>query len=134
MNLQEEIKALKVDEQEFPQKGDTYWCVVDGLLSNWSIYEDDYIDRGRKQSGNFFRTREQAEFAAEKLRVEAELRKLGKHFENGKSNIEFYYDHEFDGIMLNSMKSSQTQGAIYFESEEKAKQATQAVGEERIKK
>jgi len=88
----------------------------------------------RFKIGNIFKTEEQAEVAVEKLKVEAELRKFSRPFGNGKSNIEFYYDHEFDGIMFNSMKSSQTQGAIYFESEEKAQQAIETVGVERVKK
>ncbi|WP_290489905.1 MULTISPECIES: hypothetical protein [unclassified Aerococcus] len=133
----EKIEALKVEaqqEEEFPQYGDEYWYIS---LSG-SILCEDWVgvpsEKRVLEVGNVYKTKEEAEFAAEKLRVEAELRKLGKHFENGKSNIEFYYDHEFDGIMFNSMKSSQTQGAIYFESEEKAQQAIESVGKERIKK
>lgn len=135
----EKIKALKAEAQqvdEFPQFGDDYWYITTTgkiFTSNWDGFDFNF-DLEVQEIGNIFQTKEQAEFALEKLKVEAELRKLGKHFENGKSNIEFYYDHEFDGIMFNSMKSSQTQGAIYFESEEKAQQAIDAVGEQRIKK
>lgn len=133
----EKIKALKAEvqaEQEFPQDGDVYWLINTTGETYWVQWRNTEIDNKRLSFGNAFKTKDEAEFQVEKLKVEAELRKLGKHFENGKSNIEFYYDHEFDGIMFNSMKYSQTQGAIYFESEEKAKQAIETVGEERIKK
>ena len=144
MNLQDEIKALKdriaeleqqaKQEKEFPQDGDTYWCVVDGLLSNWSIYEGDYIDRGRKQSGNFFRTREQAEFTVEKLKVEAELRKFSRPFKEDEYNYFIQIHPSHNNIVVESDDFYQTQGTIYFESTTIANEATDTVGEDRIKK
>ena len=144
MSIQDEIKALKKriaeleelakEEQDFPQDGDTYWCVVDGLLSNWSIYEGDYVDRGRKLSGNFFRTREQAHFAVEKLKVEAELRKFSRPFEYGKFNYYLFFDIDGDDFKTDFSSYCKSQGAIYFESVEKVQQAVSTVGEDRIKK
>ena len=144
MDLQEELKVLKEriaeleeqveQEKEFPQVEDDYWY-VDGdaevMLSVW--YGDDY-DKGRVSIDNVFKTKEQAEFAVEKLKVEAELRKFSRPFEVGKSNTEFYYWHESRRVMFNCFKTCQMQGSIYFESEEKAQQAIDTVGEERIKK
>ena len=144
MNLQEELKALKeriaeLEEQakkedEFPQVGDIYWRIDDkGSVDN-SLYNDYYTDNHRQAIGNFFQTKEQAEFAVEKLKVEAELRKFSQPFEYGKRNTEFYYGHGSNEIMYHSAGTTQIQGTIHFESEEKAQQAIESVGIDRIKK
>ena len=144
MNLQEELKALKEriaeleeqvkEEQEFPQDGDGYWYIDDyGYILNEKWDGPDF-EEFRLEIGNVFKTKEQAEFAVEKLKVEAELRKFSRPFEYGENCTEFYYDHEFGGIMFCTLTASQTQGAIYFESKKVAQQAIKSVGEERIKK
>ena len=140
MDTQEEIKQLKkrIAElelaQEFPQQDNTYWYVdMRGNIftSQWEGYPSEVA---MLKFGNIFRTEDQAKFAVEKLKVEAELRKFSRPFEYGENCTEFYYDHEFGRIMFCTLTASQTQGAIYFESKEKAQQAVSTVGEERIKK
>ena len=140
MDTQEEIKQLKkrIAELElaqgFPQQDNTYWYV--GMRGNiftsqWEGYPSEVA---MLKFGNIFRTEDQAKFAVEKLKVEAELRKFSRPFEYGENCTEFYYDHEFGRIMFCTLTASQTQGAIYFESKEKAQQAVSTVGEERIEK
>ena len=149
MNLQEEmlriknemidefdkrVEALKVDEQEFPQDGDEYWFMSDsGDIGN-SFYSNYYIDNDRLDIGNFFKDGEQAEFAVEKLKVEAELRKFGKAFECGIFNYYIFFAIDSGFIDVNGRAYCPSQGTIYFESEEKAQQAIETVGEDRIKK
>ena len=151
MNVQEQIKVLKEQisssqelltkledqikkEQEFPQFGDDYWYVdSDTEVMDTASYAGEY-DQGRLSIGNVFKTKEQAEFAVEKLKVEAELREFSRPFEYGENCTEFYYGHDFGRIMFCTLTASQTQGAIYFESREKAEEAIDTVGEERIKK
>ena len=79
MNLQEELKALKEriaeleeltkEEQEFPQDGDEY-CYVDSygdvLHDEWDGFAS---EEGMLKIGNVFQTKEEAEFAVEKLKV-----------------------------------------------------------------
>ena len=144
MNLQEELKALKKriaeleeqveQEKEFPQFGDDYWYVdsdTDVLDVAW--YGGEY-DQGRLSIDNVFKTKDQAEFAAEKLRVEAELRKFSRPFEYGKFNYYLFLNIKSDSLDTQFTSYCPPQGAIYFESEEKAQQAIEAVGAERIKK
>ena len=143
MNLQEELKALKEriaeleelakEEQKFPQDGDEYWFIDDRGFVGGSLYTNHYIDSGRQTVGNFFSSLEQAEFAVEKLKVEAELQKFGRPFILGEENwylnmvrsrdITIAYDH----YIIH-------QGTFYFKSKGKAQQAFEAVGEERIKR
>lgn len=148
MNIQERIEALETEfnekiktlkaeaqrENEFPQDGDEYWYITDGGDVDSFGWEFVEFDLSAQAIGNVYKTKEQAEFAVEKLKVEAELRKFSRPFEVGKSNTEFYYWHESRRIMFNHFKMCQMQGSIYFESEEKAQQAIESVGEERIKK
>ena len=144
MNVQNEIKALKEriaeleeqveQEKEFPQFGDDYWYVdsdTDVLDVAW--YGGEY-DQGRLSINNVFKTKDQAEFAAEKLRVEAELRKFSRPFKYGDWNFEILWNNHENNIELDWSGYVVRQSVIYFESGEIAEKAIESVGEERIKK
>ena len=133
----EKIKALKAEmhkENEFPQFGDDYWYVdSDTEVMDTASYDGEY-DQGRLSIGNIFKTKEQAEFAVEKLKVEAELRKFSRPFELGEINQYIFLDTDSDRIDVENRYYFPTQGTIYFESKEKVQQAIESVGIERIKK
>lgn len=148
MNLQERIEALETEfnekiktskaeaqqRDEFPRVGDEYWY----LSSNGYIISDyndgiDGIEVGLSEIGNMFRTKEQAEFASEKLKVEAELRKFSKPFELGAFNWIVCLNAETNEVH-GSITRTMAQGAIYFGSYNSVEQAIESVGEERIKK
>lgn len=133
----EKIKVLKVEaqqENEFPQAGDDYCYIEDEGEIRVCVWGGTTCGENRSAIGNIFQTEQQAEFAVEKLKVEAELRKFSGPFENGKFNhyIFLYIDGNY--VEVGYKTACHSQGTTYFESEEKAKQAINAVGEERIKK
>jgi len=133
----EKIKALKAEvqrEQEFPRDGDDYWYVYDDAEVMDIEWDGSDCDQGRLSIGNVFKTKEEAEFAVEKLKVEAELRKLSRPFVDGEWNNHIKYSQSFDELSISTSLVYQTQGVIYFEGGEKARQAIKSVGEERIKK
>lgn len=150
MNIQEQIKALETEfnakikdlkaqveqeEQEFPQDGDGFYSISEiGNVESGMIWGGYPVDMDRMAIGNVFETKEQAEFAVEKLKVEAELREFSVPFDYERYNhfIEFYSPDKT--IEIESDKLFRNQGTIYFESGEKAVEAVRAVGEERIKK
>lgn len=144
MNVQDEIKSLKKriaeleeqveQEKEFPQDGDTYFFVDNYAEVMGSVWHGDDYDQGRSSIDNVFKTKGQAEFAVEKLKVEAELRKFSKPFELGSFNHYIFLDTGSDYLDVDSLSYCHSQGTIHFESEEKAQQAIEAVGEDRIKK
>ena len=153
MNLQEEINELnkQIDAQnkyvkslidkleaategEFPQYSDVYWFINDEDVVYCTVYENHQIDRHRQLIRNFFQTEEEAEFAVEKLKVEAELWKFSRPFEYGKFNYCLLFDIDGNNFRTDVTSYCPSQGAIYFESEEKAREAVSTVGEERIKK
>ena len=144
MNLQEELKTLKEriaeleelakEEQEFPQDGDKYWYInINGDVTSgkWEKFD---IQEDMLEIGNVFETKEQAKFAVEKLKVDDELRKFSRPFKCGEINRYMFLNTDNESIDVVGLSYSQYQGTIYFESEEKAQQAVESVGEERIKK
>ena len=148
MNIQERIEALEAEfnerlkalkaevqqEQEFPQVGDEYGYIDnDGVVMEMEWRGIEY-DQGRLSIDNVFRTKEQAEFTVEKLKVEAELREYSRPFVDGEWNNHIKYSQSFDELSISTSLVYQTQGVIYFEGGEKARQAIKSVGEERIKK
>ena len=133
----EKIKALKAEvqrEDEFPQDGDKYWLIEETLGVSRYAWAGDDFDNKLLSVGNVFRTKQQAEFAIEKLKVEAELRKFSRPFEYGENNFFIQTNPSHNNIVIDADDYSQIQGVIYFESQEKAQQAIQSVGEERVKK
>ena len=144
MNLQEELKTMKERiaeleeqakrEQEFPQYGDTYWCInAYGGVSKeiWDGYD---IEKDMLEIGNGFRTEQEAELAVEKLKVEAELRKFSRPFKEDEYNYFIQINPYHNNIVIDSDDYHQTQGTIYFESTAIANEATDTVGADRIKK
>ena len=144
MDLQDEIKALKEriaelechakEEQGFPQDGDNYWYINPlgvVLREEWLGFVS---ERYMIEIGNVFKTEQDAHFAVEKLKVEAELQKFGRPFVDGKENNHIKYRPSFDELSVSASFGYQDQGVFYFESREKTQQAIQSVGKERIKK
>ena len=144
MNLQMEINSLKQriaeleehvkEEQEFPKMGDIYWRIDDRVSVDNCMYNNYYTDNHRQAIGNFFKTEQEAEFAIEKLKVEAELRKFSRPYEHGRFNYYLFFNIESDSLDTQFTSYCPPQGAIYFESEEKTQEAVSVVGKERIKK
>lgn len=133
----ERLKALKAEVQrgdEFPQDGEDYWLISGEGRVTYTMFTDNHVDRGRKEVGNIFQTRGQAEFAIEKLKVEAELRKFGRPFECRRFNHYIFLDTDSDCLDVDSLSYGQSQGTIYFETKKIAQQAIKSVGIDRIKK
>ena len=139
----EELKSANiVDAPWEPRLHEGYWFVCStGLVDNtpWENWES---DRHRRSIGNRFKTKEEAEFFAEWARVVAELRK----FEEPKTRpwdcdtAHYYIASECDesGKFARPTPAhwvSTNKGAeLYFESEERVKEAIEAVGADRVKK
>lgn len=119
--------------------GDRYcYITADGEL-RFVSWQNDESDKNKLYIGNIFLTEEDAEFEVERLKVIAELKRYAKEFSdeewrNGNTAKYLFY-RSFPGnrIYITSTYSAHYP-CLYFESMEKAKQAFNAVGEERIKK
>ena len=132
----EELKKLEKERQvQFnPTIGDEYWFVNTVGGTSLAEWEHDDFDKDVYDIGNTYRTKEEAEFVVEKIRTEAELRKFSKPFEWGGNNYHILSDMNDSSLTIGNMGFYRSQGAIYFESEEKAQEAIRMVGEKRIEK
>lgn len=136
--IEKKIKEKKAETGRWkPEEGDKYWFMDDtGRVYN-NGWDNDCYDEERYPIGNCYKTKEEAEFVAEKLKVIAELKEYeepkNRAWDGANLHYYFYYDYVMKeiGITCNYRFKSEH---IYFESEEKARQAIDAVGENRIKK
>lgn len=131
--LASEIERLKEEQENKPTYGEDYWFVRydNEVVSN--IWYDDFIDEARYTIGNVFRTKEEAEFRAEQLKVEAELRRFSRPFDENKNNFQLIYSHLSHKVAIDSCTYILLTN-MHFPSEEIAQKAIETVDEERIKK
>lgn len=123
-------------------KGNNYYYIGDN--GTWYISTDNYNDKddARYELGNYFETREQAEFEAERLKVIAELKGYATPVNefNWSSNFEIKYvlivedNKEGNSILVVDDWRTYQFSDLCFASEEVAKSAIESVGEERIMK
>lgn len=123
-----------------PQNREEFYLVSDAGYTASITWANRTIDMGSWSIGNVFKTKEEAEFAAEKLRVTAELKRYAAKY-NDKINwkadnsIKYYFVYHYrrEEITIFS-ESGVCHNDIYFSSEEVAENAIKAIGKERIKK
>ena len=135
-------KGSKTESKAWkPKYGEMFWRVggVDGPYSlRWANYDGDEL---LYSIGNCFKTKEEAEFAIERLKIRAELQRYAdEHNEpidwdnNRQNKYGITYSHEYKELKVWFTLGIKDAFQIYFTSEEIAKAAIKAVGEERIKK
>ena len=86
--------------------------------------------------GNCFKTREEAEFEVERLRVIAKLKEFAEPEDrvwSEDSNWAIVYSNEKHEVRAENWCSIQN-ATLYFESRERVHEAVEAIGEDRIKK
>lgn len=103
------------------------------------IWHGDSSDYNRINFGNVFLTEEDAEFARERLEVIDDLKMYAKEFSDEEwKNCDlnkYCIRYDFRVCRVSAIMSFSVKGTgLYFESEEKAQEAIEAVGEDRIKK
>ena len=135
-----EYLGIKEPKRFVPNYGDIYYYIT----SDGYIIESVYCitsDRDRLTMGNCFKTKEEAEFAVEKIRVYQELKQFADE-NNGPINwkkSDFHkvcicYNHTAGRIEFSCHQYTDVLGTFYFSSKELAQQAIKKIGEDRIKK
>ncbi len=140
--LEAMIKAYEEQaEAEFPKAGDTYYAINSNGLIHPEIYELAY-DEEAYSIGNCFRTQEEAEFAAEQLKVIAEMKRCGGVWKTKRDNgtvfkIHIIYTHparkEYS-VTYSSCMTLYTTPEMYFPTKEAVQKAIDTIGEERLLK
>ena len=148
--MQEELQKLKEEfdqrikeledkykpKEEFePKYDDKYWVVgANGKVTDF-IWTGDSFDVTGMENKAFFRTEEEAEFEAERLKVLRELEKMGSPFDFAFLNWCIYLDTNGNvGHYCEMEEGCFVYGDYYFRSEEEVKEAIKKIGEDRIKK
>lgn len=118
------------------EKHGRYWCILGGKICEhiWIGCEE---DEKLLSIGNAFHTKEETEFALEKLKVIHELKQFAEPknivWDFNEYHYVIYYDCIREGIDYN-YSSIDKYSDITFATEEIARKAVEAVGEDRIKK
>ncbi len=138
-SLKEEMMQKFEEEQEqtFPKVGDRYWFMKDSGTVELSRWDGDNIDNGRLEIGNISLAEDEMEFKRERLRVIAELEKYAepKGLKWDGRNYHYYILYDYSMSKIDYSNHSILKGTdIYFESLEKAREAVEAVGVDRVKK
>ena len=134
--LASEIEKLKVEKNNEPWKpkdGDKYWLISHTGYVVQVRWMGDEAEDDIYAIGNVFRTKAEAEFRVEQLKVEAELRRFSRPFDEDERNWAIIFDVDEKEIILDNERSYQSCN-IHFASEQLAQKAIDTVGVERIKK
>lgn len=128
-------KANKPIDNRKPVLNAVYYCILsDGAIRQ--TYNDvTDIDEKRFAIGNYFRTKEEAEFAIEQLKVIEELKQFASTECGGKDAI-YYMSYDTDSNSIHSCVTLENiyTGELRFKTKELADQAIVVVGADRIKK
>lgn len=137
----EDIKALVIEKAEAEQKPKSIWDLKkedgeqyyvlrttgDINIDNFSSRLDEYI----REAGNVFLTREEAEFEAERRKVEAVIRKYSRPFKLNEGNYVIKHNVTFKMVEI-GLFGATDYGIPYFESKEIAQKVIDEIGEERL--
>lgn len=117
------------------KKEDIYYFIN----SNGAVYSCRWVadeeDLSRRENGNVFLTKEEAEFEREKNKCESIMLKYGKRtFKPRDTNYIIQFDNDDKQAFVDFWRLNQFQGTIYFDTKELAQKAIDEIGEERLKK
>lgn len=155
MELEKRIRKLdgqSVEEDEWPREGEKYWTImavsvfdpdafdkfdIGNCVVRYEYHCNDVVCEFNAAIGNCFRTKEDAEFAVERLKVLKEMRKFA--FQPDWSNTNqmkwtLYYDYSIDNIRLKMVSEVDYGVPVHFETWEIAEECVRAVGKERLVK
>lgn len=113
--------------------GDVFWAIN----SRGHVYRDTWsggdFDVECRSQGNVFLSKEEAEFEVKRREVVTKVRKYARPFNHNEKNLAPFWSHASKRIAINYSVTTQ-EPHLYFESEEKIKQAIAEVGEDDFKK
>ena len=118
--------------------GDVYYLVgTNGsiLKNHWNNVDSEL---SRRENGNVFLTKEEAQFELERRKIEAILLKYGRrNWKYHKNNFIIYYGFGYTGfghnkLIINDNRTIGYQGTIYFDTEELCRQAIEEAGKDNI--
>lgn len=138
LGLKKVIDETIAELTKWPQRGDGYYYIRGNGEILRTHYNDVIFDKERLEFGNMFKTKEEAEFKREQLKVMHELEELvddDQPWNNSDEHYAIYYSHFFGCITVEEWRANQyVPNTYYFKSCESAQAAISKIGEERLKK
>jgi hypothetical protein len=150
-NYSEELKHLPSSEienlqallEDIKDKPKSIWDLdIAGGKEYYVLWTDGHIDANdfishldekKRDMGNAFLTREEAEFELERRKIEAIMKKHSRPFKYEEDNYHLKYFYRSGSIcILNSWEFND--GLLYFESKEIARKVIDEIGIDRLKK
>ena len=143
--LQQAIEKAEAENDTRPKDGDEYYLIGSyGQISYEHFFSKNVVDTMRIAIGNCYKTKEEAEQALEKIKVMTELKRLadkswkeaGAEIDWSDENTTKYfvrYNMEHDAVVIDWNILVKNINDFYFHSEQKAKEAIDKIGEERLK-
>jgi hypothetical protein len=150
-NYSEELKHLPSSEienlqallEDIKDKPKSIWDLdIAGGKEYYVLWTDGHIDANdfishldekKRDMGNAFLTREEAEFELERRKIEAIMKKHSRPFKYEEDNYHLKYFCRSGSIcILNSWEFND--GLLYFESKEIAQKVIDEIGIDRLKK
>lgn len=139
--IDKELKRL--DSKKWKPKIDEKYFYVDYKADFFSTQNNNFnIDKRMLSIGNYFKTREEAEFELERLKVLEELKEFSYEFSDEEWEnsailkyqlVCFYGKYNEKGIGYTGIVYSKHNG-VYFKTKEDVKKAIKKIGEDRLKK
>lgn len=122
------------------QNGDTYYVVDYNDMNAFKIvFYNDEIDLNHMELGNCFLTKEEAESELERVKIEAEMirlggtRKINELNSNVVHTIQMHFGLKYVYVRSFDIKQAPI-GVIFFNYRKQAIKALETIGKERIKK
>ena len=143
--LQQAIEKAEAENDVWPKEGDEYWYISSlGSCAVDTFSKSSNVDAMRIAIGNCYKTKEEAEQVVEKMKVMAELKRLAdKSWKEAGVEIDWSEDSiikyfvrfgmECDIFLVDNNYTIKNINDFYFHSKEKAKEAIDKIGEERLK-
>ena len=91
------------------------------------------LDEKKRNIGNAFLTKEEAEFELERRKIEAIMKKYSRPFKEGEGNCCIYYDYDYNDIEVGTHYITNYR-IPYFESGKVILKVIDEIGEDRLKK
>lgn len=125
-------------ESKWPKEDDLYYYISGCGSIDRAFFEKTEYHIAKIEIGNCFKTKEEAEFELEKLKVRAELKEFSFkptdwNKDTTESKYSIYYDNISQKLAIDYILFMQDD-TIYFKSRDVANKAIKKVGEDRIKK
>lgn len=124
------------------KRNDTYYYFSGSYRLFDTVESEDNYDDNNYQFGNYFKTKEEAEFARKKRLIYQQLKDYALEHNTKEIDWDNYslskfciaYDYHDNDLFIDAMQIVKYPNAVYFTSEKIAENAIGEIGEDNIKK